>query len=312
MINFVTIGNVDAGKSTMIGSLLVATKSISERDIDKVKRQADEMKMGSWWLAYLVDTDDSERVRGKTHSFDMIPLEWKEKKLTMIDVPGHKDLVQEMIYGTSQADTAVLILSIRDGEYESGLSGQTLEHTIIARGMGIKTLIVAVNKMDTIEWNHEKYEKLTNDFRRKIKKYKFKTLEFVPISAYNQDNIIEQHPGFPGPLLDTIIEKHEPKQEDHLLNLNEKRVVLGRFIFCYVESVIAAGFTCKLHVRDQLLDCKLLKIRNDKLPFVTHANIENKQIDVVLHIVDEIKQIHSNLILRDGNKTIAIGKITKA
>ena len=180
-MKFVLIGNVDHGKSAFGGQLLIKSNTIKERDIEKIKNKADEMKMSSWWLAHILDEDDNEKTKGKTFNINIVPFKYQEKQFEIIDVPGHKELVNEMISGTALADIAVLILSIRKGEYNAGLLGQTLEHTLIARGMGINSLIVCVNKMDTINWDKEEYYHIINDFNKKIKRYRFKDVIFVPI-----------------------------------------------------------------------------------------------------------------------------------
>ena len=125
-MKFVLIGNVDHGKSTLGGCMLYKSNAINERVIEKIKKQADELKMSRWWLAHLLDIDENEKVKGKTHSFNVVSFEYQDKKYEIIDVPGHRELVNEMIYGTARADIAILVISIRKGEYDDGLSGQTL------------------------------------------------------------------------------------------------------------------------------------------------------------------------------------------
>ena len=153
MIKFVLLGNVDSGKSTLAGQILISTKTIDENEINKVKRESEKNGKGSFWLAYLLDIDETERERGITLGYTNYPFTYLDKNYEIYDVPGHKDLVKEMVCGSSNCNLAIVILSARKGEYESSLKGQTLEHVLIARGMGITSLIVCVNKMDLVDWD---------------------------------------------------------------------------------------------------------------------------------------------------------------
>ena len=145
MTNFVLLGNVDNGKSTLAGRIIIDTQNIDSVEIDKARREAEKNGKSSFWLAYLLDIDENERARGITLGYTFYDITYNEQKYKIIDVPGHHNLVQEMIAGTSFADVAVLVLSARSGEYESALKGQALQHTLIARGIGIQHLIVAIN-----------------------------------------------------------------------------------------------------------------------------------------------------------------------
>lgn len=151
-MRFVIIGHVDHGKSTCAGKILVDTNSVTQSEISEAMREA-EINNRKNWLAYLLDIGE-ERLRGKTHEHTMIDITYQDTTLTLVDVPGHRNYVPEMVAGCCNADVALLVCSAKKGEYESGLKGQTLEHLIIAKTMGIDNLLVAINKMDheTVEW----------------------------------------------------------------------------------------------------------------------------------------------------------------
>lgn len=306
-MKFVLIGNVDHGKSTLGGRLLVDSNTIRDRDIQKLKNKADQLKMSNWWLAHILDEDDNEKTKGKTYSLNVFSFNYQEKNYELIDVPGHKELVNEMIFGTALADIAILIISIRKGEYEAGLSGQTLEHTLIARGMGISSLIVCINKMDTINWDQKEYNHVVADFTNKIKKYRFKNIIFVPISAYHGDNLFERYDNplnscsFMEALNSIDIVHHEAK----LIQVKNKKVK-GKFIFYHIKNLITKGYICKLHTEDQLYDAEFVQLKNDKLSFVTQDNSQGKVIIVILEL-NTNESLNCNVILRDGNQTIAIG-----
>ena len=308
-MKFVLIGNVDHGKSTLGGQILVKTNTIKDRDIQKIKNKADELKMPSWWLAHILDEDDHEKAKGKTYNFNIVPFNYQEKSFEIIDVPGHKELITEMIFGTALADIAVLILSIRKGEYNAGLSGQTLEHTLIARGMGINSLIICVNKMDTINWDKDEYNNVVIDFTKKIKKYQFKHVIFVPISAYYGDNIMNRYNNslVTCSFIEALNSIDIVQQKTKLIQ-PKNNTVRGKCLFYCVNNLITNGYVCKLHTKDQLFDAEFVKIKNDKLPFITQNNSQGKVIDGILKL-NTCEPINSNIILRDGNQTIAIGII---
>ena len=306
-MKFVLIGHVDHGKSTLGGCFLYKSNNINNRLISNIKNNAYKMKREKWWLAYILDTDDSERLMGKTYSMNIVSFEYQNKKYEIIDVPGHQKLVYEMIYGTAQADIAILVISIRDGEYEDGLSGQTLEHALIARGMGINSLIVCVNKMDTIDWDNDKYNHIVTDFTKKIKKFRFKHILFVPVSAYRGDNVMERYDDslFNCSLIEALNSINVVSRKTKLIQPDNNKIN-GRFIFYHIENLITIGYVCKLHTIDELYDVEFVEIKNDKLPFVTQNNSQGKIINVILNL-NTNDVINSNVILRDGNKTIAIG-----
>lgn len=306
-MKIVLLGHVDHGKSTLGGNLIFNSNTINKRDIDKIKKQADQLKMSRRWLAHILDEDDNERLKGKTYSFNIVQFEYQGNIFEIIDVPGHKELVNEMIYGTSRADLAVLVISIRKGEYEAGLLGQSLEHIMIARGMGLKSLVIALNKMDTINWDFDEYNRVVTDLTRKIKRFRFKHIIFVPISAFRGDNVIKRYNNtlVKYSLIEAINTIIIIPRKTKLIKPNDNKIN-GRFLFYHIENLITTGYVCKLHTNIKLYDVEFVKIHNSKLPFVTQNNSKGKLINVVLKLNTK-DAINTNVILRDGNKTIAIG-----
>ncbi len=159
-VNIVFIGHVDAGKSTICGSILLITGSVDKNELRKLEIEAKEKKRESWYLAYIMDINEEERSKGKTVEVGKAHFQTKNKRLTILDAPGHKNYVPNMIAGASQADYAALVISAKTGEFESGFEkgGQTREHAMLAKSLGVLKLVVIVNKMDEENWSKTRYD----------------------------------------------------------------------------------------------------------------------------------------------------------
>jgi len=194
-INVVVIGHVDSGKSTTTGHLIYKCGGIDKRTIEKFEKEAAEMGKGSFKYAWVLDKLKAERERGITIDIALWKFETPKYYVTVIDAPGHRDFIKNMITGTSQADCAVLIIASGVGEFEAGISkdGQTREHALLAYTLGVKQLIVALNKMDTVKFAQDRYNEIVKETSSFIKKvgYNPKNVPFVPISGFNGDNMIE-------------------------------------------------------------------------------------------------------------------------
>src|SRR3954470_12916699 len=194
-ISIVVIGHVDSGKSTTTGHLIYKLGGIDKRVIERFEKEAAEMNKRSFKYAWVLDKLKAERERGITIDIALWKFETPKYMVTVIDAPGHRDFIKNMITGTSQADCAILIIAAGTGEFEAGISkdGQTREHALLAYTLGVKQLIVAVNKMDTTSWSEERFNEIVKEVSGFIKRvgYNPKTVAFVPISGWHGDNMLE-------------------------------------------------------------------------------------------------------------------------
>ncbi|PIO65160.1 putative translation elongation factor Tu [Teladorsagia circumcincta] len=159
-VNMVFIGHVDAGKSTIGGQLMYLTGMVDKRTLEKYEREAKEKGRESWYLSWCMDTNEEEREKGKTVECGRAYFETEKKHFTILDAPGHKSFVPNMISGATQADLAVLVISARKGEFETGFDrgGQTREHAMLVKTAGVRHLVILVNKMDdpTVKWDENR------------------------------------------------------------------------------------------------------------------------------------------------------------
>jgi len=195
-LNIVFIGHVDAGKSTIAGNILYITGMVDKRTIEKYEKEAKEKNRGTWFLAYIMDTNEEERAKGKTVEVGRATFETNVKRYTILDAPGHKNYVPNMIGGAAQADVGILVISARQGEFEAGFErgGQTREHAMLAKTIGIRQLVVVINKMDEKNWSKERYDEIVNKLNIFLKKecqYSPKDLIFLPISGFTGINLKE-------------------------------------------------------------------------------------------------------------------------
>ncbi|KAI9321988.1 translation elongation factor 1a [Zopfochytrium polystomum] len=200
-VNVVVIGHVDSGKSTTTGHLIYKCGGIDKRTIEKFEKEAAESGKGSFKYAWVMDKLKAERERGITIDIALWKFETPKYMVTVIDAPGHRDFIKNMITGTSQADCAILIIASGTGEFEAGISkdGQTREHALLAFTLGVKQLIVAINKMDTTKWSEDRYNEIVKETSSFIKKvgYNPKSVPFVPISGWHGDNMLEASENMP-------------------------------------------------------------------------------------------------------------------
>ncbi|MEM4588044.1 MAG: translation elongation factor EF-1 subunit alpha [Nanopusillaceae archaeon] len=207
-LNIVTIGHVDNGKSTMLGRMLWDLKLIDEKVLNQLKELAKQLGKETFEFAFVMDKTKEERERGLTIDPTFYKIVTKKYEITFGDLPGHRDFIKNMITGASQADAAILVVSAKPGEAETALGpeGQGREHLLLIRTLGITQFIVAINKMDTVNYDQKRYEQVKEMVINLAKSIGYdpnKNIKaIIPISAYNGDNVVqrsEKMPWYTGP-----------------------------------------------------------------------------------------------------------------
>ena len=250
-VSIIFMGHVDAGKSTMGGNILYLTGSVDKRTVDKYEREAKDAGRQGWYLSWVMDTNKEERNDGKTIEVGKAYFETDKRRYTILDAPGHKMYVSEMIGGASQADVGILVISARKGEYETGFEkgGQTREHALLAKTQGVNKIIVVVNKMDdpTVNWSQERYQECTSKLGMYLKGigYNKDDIIFMPVSGYTgaglKDRVNPKDcPWYTGPALleylDNMDTMHRKINGPFMMPVSGKMKDLGTVVEGKIES----------------------------------------------------------------------------
>jgi len=221
--SIVVIGHVDSGKSTTTGHLLYKCGGIDKRTIEKFEKESAESGKGSFKYAWVLDKLKAERERGITIDIALWKFETEKYFFTIIDAPGHRDFIKNMITGTSQADIGILMVASPPGEFEAGISptGQTKEHALLAYTLGVRQMIIGLNKMDdkNVNWSKDRFDEIVKEMNGYLKKvgYNPEKVPKIPISGWTGDNLFEPvgdgHPlskWYKGPCLLQALDNMEP------------------------------------------------------------------------------------------------------
>jgi len=206
-LNLITIGHVDHGKSTLVGRLLYDSGNIPETEMRKLRDLAKELKKETFEFAFVMDQLKEERERGVTIDLMYKGFDTPKYYFTLIDAPGHRDFVKNMITGASQADAAIFVVSAKPGE---GIQDQTKEHAFLLKVLGIGQMIVVLNKMDAANYDQKRFDELKVEVSKLLQGigYKIAEIPFVPVSAYVGDNVAKKSDKMPwytgGTLLETL------------------------------------------------------------------------------------------------------------
>ncbi|KAI4456710.1 translation factor [Holotrichia oblita] len=323
-VNVVFIGHVDAGKSTIGGQIMALTGMVDKRTLEKYEREAREKSRESWYLSWALDTNQEERDKGKTVEVGRAYFETEKKHFTILDAPGHKSFVPNMIGGAAQADLAVLVISARKGEFETGFDrgGQTREHAMLAKTAGVKHLVVLVNKMDdpTVNWDEKRYNECKDKILPYLKKLGFnpsKDLTFLPCSGITGQGLKDKVdpsicPWYTGEAFIRFI--------DNLPSLNRK--VDGPFIMPIVDKYKDMGTVvmgkvesgeCRKGSNLVIMPNRTLVIVDQLLSDDDEVNqvVPGENVKIKLKNVEE-EDVSPGFVLCDAANPIRIGKVFDA
>ena len=208
-INLVFIGHVDHGKSTTVGRLLYDTGNVDEQALKKLKERAESLGKGGFEFAFVMDNLKEERERGVTIDLSYKKFITPKFEVTIIDAPGHKDFIKNMITGTSQADAAFLVVAAPEGAM-----AQTKEHLWLLRTLGVKQICVLLNKMDVSKYDQKRFEEVKTELSKLVQSvgYKLDKVNFIPIAGFHGDNVAKKSanmPWYTGPTLLEQIDKFD-------------------------------------------------------------------------------------------------------
>jgi elongation factor 1-alpha len=278
-VSIVVIGHVDAGKSTTTGHLIYKCGGIDKRTIEKFEKEAAEMGKSSFKYAWVLDNLKAERERGITIDIALWKFETSKFSFTVIDAPGHRDFIKNMITGTSQADVAILVIDSAPGGFEGGWAseGQTKEHALLAFTLGVKQMIVALNKMDSCDYSESRYNDIKEEVSNYLKKvgYKPAKINFVPISGWVGDNMVDRSENmawYKGPILlealDLVTPPKRPTDRPLRLPLQDVYKIggIGTVPVGRVETgVLKPGMTCCFAPSGLTTEVKSVEMHHESL-----------------------------------------------
>lgn len=277
-IHMVVIGHVDAGKSTLMGHLLYDTGNVSQRVMHKHEQESKKLGKQSFMYAWVLDETGEERERGITMDVGSTRFETETKEITLLDAPGHKDFIPNMISGANQADVALLVVDATRGEFETGFEqgGQTREHALLVRSLGVSQLGVVVNKLDTVGWSKDRFDEIVNKLKVFLKQAGFRDsdVKYVPCSGLTGENLVKDSTDlgliqwYNGPPLLKVIDSFKTPERsiDKPFRMSVADIFKGTGSGFCICGRIESGVVC---VNDKLLVC----------PSKEHAVVKNIAID---------------------------------
>ena len=293
-------GHVDAGKSTLMGRLLYDLKIVDQRTIDRYRKEAETIGKSSFALAWVLDQGTEERSRGVTIDIATNKFETEKTSFTILDAPGHRDFIPNMIAGASQADFAVLVIDASTGSFESGLKGQTKEHALLVRSMGVQRIIVTINKLDTVDWSKDRFEEIKQQVSAflTVAGFQPKNISFIPCSGLTGDNIVRratelQVSWYTGPIFIEQLETSEPISR-----------AVGKPLRLTIGDIFRGGVQNPLSISGRLeagsvqIGDKVLTVPSGETAYVKGIEVDQEPSDwaiagqnAVLHLTD-IDSIH--------------------
>ncbi|KAJ3634938.1 hypothetical protein MTP99_007879 [Tenebrio molitor] len=273
----VVIGHVDAGKSTLMGHLLFDLGQVNQRTMHKYEQESRKLGKQSFMYAWVLDETGEERNRGITMDVGRSQFETKTKHVTLLDAPGHKDFIPNMISGAGQADVALLVVDATRGEFETGFDfgGQTREHALLVRSLGVTQLAVAINKLDTVSWSKERFDEISQKLKTFLKQAGFREgdVTFVPCSGLTGQNLTskptenELLTWYSGPCLLEVIDSFRTpdRSVSKPFRLSVNDIFKGTGSGFCVSGRVETG---SLNVGDRVMVCPSRELSNVKSLFI--------------------------------------------
>lgn len=281
-IHMVVIGHVDAGKSTLMGHLLYDMGNVPQRVMHKHEQESKKLGKQSFMYAWVLDETGEERTRGITMDIGSSRFETTTKSVTLLDAPGHKDFIPNMISGANQADVALLVVDATRGEFETGFEqgGQTREHALLVKSLGVNQLGVVINKLDTVNWSKIRFDEIVSKLKTFLKQAGFKDADvtYIPCSGLTGENLVKPPTSsdlllwYNGPTLINVIDNFKiperPIDKPFRMSINDLYKG-GSSGFC-ISGRIESGLIC---VNDKVLICPSKEV----------AIVKNVSIDEMPH-----------------------------
>lgn len=283
-----------------MGRLLYDLKLVDQRTIDRYRKEAGNIGKSSFALAWVLDQGTEERSRGVTIDIAMNKFETEKTSFTILDAPGHRDFIPNMIAGASQADFAVLVIDASTGSFESGLKGQTKEHALLVRSMGVQRIIITINKLDTVDWSKDRFEEIEQQVSAflTVAGFQPKNISFIPCSGLTGDNIVRRATDprvswYNGPIL---IEQLETSESIFRALGKPLRLTIGDIFRGGVQNPLS--ISGRLEAGSVQIGDKLLTVPSGETAYVKGIEVDQEPSDwavagqnAILHLTD-IDSIH--------------------
>ncbi|MFT3935180.1 MAG: GTP-binding protein [Chitinophagaceae bacterium] len=305
ILRFITAGSVDDGKSTLIGRLLYDSKSIMIDQLEAIEKQTKNREEGEIDLALLTDGLRAEREQGITIDVAYKYFSTPKRKFIIADAPGHIQYTRNMVTGASNSDLAIILVDARNGVVE-----QTRRHSIIASLLNIPHVVVAINKMDLVEYSQDVYNNIVIDYAEVANSLGLKDITYIPISALNGDNIVEKsdkYPWYEGECLLHILENTEVQND---INLSDARFPVQYVIRPQTEELHDyRGYAGKIVSGIYKKGDKVTILPSGTESIIKTIEVGGKEVEeafapqsAILHLQDDVDVSRGDTIVRSANQ----------
>ncbi len=303
ILRFITAGSVDDGKSTLIGRLLYDSKSILVDQLAALEKQSKNKENGEIDLAILTDGLRAEREQGITIDVAYKYFSTPKRKFIIADAPGHIQYTRNMVTGASNSDLVVILIDARKGVIE-----QTKRHSLIASLLGLPHIVVAINKMDLVEYNQNVFDSIVKDYENIARQLELRNVTFIPISALNGDNIVEKSDRLPWYKGESLLHYLENVPVNKDINLNEGRFPVQWVIRPQTELLHDyRGYAGKITSGIYKKGDKVLVQPAGISSSIKSIEIAGNEVEeafapqsVVLHLSDDIDVSRGDMIVKSG------------